>query len=216
MATDATSSAILDAAERLFAADGYDATSIRQITRVAGVNVAAVHYHYGDKPAVLRAVTSRIVGPMNERRIRLLELAQATAAPAPAPLDAVLDAFVRPDLETLLALQRRGTTVARFLGRVYSDQTPWIREMTREQFAVVPARFYPAIAAALPHLARDEIAWRMSMIAAMLVHTFATWPVDGMDPATAERTVRRLVAFAAPALRAPAIDDARGVKTSAR
>ncbi len=216
MVSDATTTAILDAAERLFATDGYDATSIRQITRAAEVNVAAVHYHFGDKPAVLRAVTNRIVGPMNERRFRLLELAQAAAAPDPAPIDAVLDAFVRPDIETLLALQRRGTTIAHFLGRVYSDQTPWIRDMTREQFAAVAARFVPAMAAALPDLPADELAWRTTRIAAVLVHTFATWPTDGMDAHTAELTVRRLVNFAGPALRAPAIDDAREVEAPTR
>lgn len=216
MTTDATTTAILDAAERLFAGSGYDATSIREITRLAGVNVAAVHYHFGDKPAVLRAVTGRIVGPMNARRFRLLELAQAAAAPHPAPIEAVVDAFVRPDIETLLALQRRGTTVAHFLGRVYSDQTPWIRQMTSEQFAETEQRFVPAIAAALPHLAPDEIAWRIARFAVVLVHTFATWPADGMDEPTAELTVRRLVNFATPAFRAPAIDDAREVDARAR
>jgi AcrR family transcriptional regulator len=205
MGTDQTTTAILDAAEQLFAADGYDATSIRQITRHADVNVAAVHYHFGDKPAVLRAVTSRVVEPLNARRFRLLELAQAAAAPDPAPLQAVLDAFVRPDIETLLDLHQRGPTVAHFLGRVYSDPTPWVRRMTSEQFAEAERRFFPAIAAALPHLSSDEIAWRMIRFSAVLVHTFATWPADGMDRATADLTVRRLVNFAVAALRAPAV-----------
>lgn len=206
MGTGDTTTAILDAAERLFAANGYDGTSIREITRSAEVNVAAVHYHFGDKPAVLRAVTNRIVGPMNARRLRLLELAQAAAAPDPAPIDAVLDAFVRPDVETLLALQQRGPTVAHFLGRVYADPTPWIRDMTDEQFAEAGQRFLPAIAAALPHLTAGEIGWRMTRFVAVLVHTFATWPVEGMDRPSAELTVRRLVNFAVPALRAPAVD----------
>jgi AcrR family transcriptional regulator len=205
MASDRTITAILDAAERLFATDGYDATSVRQITRDADVNVAAVHYHFGDKPAVLRAVTSRVVEPLNARRFRLLELAQAAAAPDPAPLDAVMDAFVRPDIETLLDLHQRGPTVAHFLGRVYSDPTPWVRQMTSEQFADVERRFFPAFAATLPHLPHDEIAWRMIRFSAVLVHTFATWPADGMDRSTAELTIRRLVNFAVPALRAPAV-----------
>ena len=36
---------ILDAAERLFMAHGYEGTSMRQITGEAGVNLAAVNYH---------------------------------------------------------------------------------------------------------------------------------------------------------------------------
>jgi AcrR family transcriptional regulator len=205
MGTVQTTTAILDAAEGLFATHGYDATSIRQITRHAGVNVAAVHYHFGDKPAVLRAVTSRIVEPLNARRFRLLELAQAAAAPDPAPLDAIINAFVRPDIETLLELQQRGPTVAHFLGRVYGDPAPWVRQMTAEQFAEAERRFFPAIAATLPHLPPDEIAWRMIRFSAVLVHTFATWPKAGMDASAADLTVRRLVSFAVAALRAPAV-----------
>jgi AcrR family transcriptional regulator len=215
MGTDDTTTAILDAAEQLFAAHGYDATSIREITRHAGVNVAAVHYHFGDKPAVLRAVTSRVVDPLNARRFRLLELAEATAAPDPPPLAAVMNAFVRPDIDVLLELHQRGPTVAHFLGRIYSDPTPWVRQMTAEQFAEAEQRFFPVIAAALPHLSPEELGWRMRRFAAVLVHTFATWPSDGMDDATADLTVRRLVNFAVPALRAPAINPDREVSTDA-
>jgi AcrR family transcriptional regulator len=207
MDTSETSTAILDAAEHLFAEGGYDATSIREITRQAGVNVAAVHYHFGDKPAVLRAVTDRVVRPMNARRFHLLELAQARAAPDPPSVDAILDAFIRPDIETLLDLQRRGATIAHFLGRVYSDQTDWIRRMTRAQFTDAQARFFPALTGALPHLSHEELGWRMTRVTAVLVHTFATWPSDGMDQHTADLTVRRLVAFAAAALRTQAIPD---------
>ena len=149
---------------------------------------------------------ARVVEPLNARRFRLLELAQAAAAPDPAPIDAVIDAFVRPDIETLLRLQRRGPTVAHFLGRVYSDPTPWVRQMTAEQFAETERRFSTAVAAALPHLPPGELAWRMTRVVAVLVHTFATWPADGMDEPAADLTVRRLVHFAVPALRAPAVD----------
>ena len=40
---------ILDAAEELFAQQGFDATSILAVTRQAGMNPAAVHYHFGSK-----------------------------------------------------------------------------------------------------------------------------------------------------------------------
>lgn len=207
MATTQTTTAILDAAERLFAVHGIDGTSIREITRVADVNVAAVHYHFGAKEAVLRAVTDRVVGPMNARRFRLLERAQDAAAPQRPDIEAVIEAFVRPDIETLMDLQQRGPTVARFLGRVYSDQTPWIRRMAGEQFAEVGERFFPAIAVALPHLRPDEIAWRMAQVTALVVHTFSTWPAAGMDAPAAERAVTRLCAFMTPGLRAPAVHD---------
>ena len=44
-----TKNRILDAAELLFAARGFKATSLRVITATAEVNLASVNYHYGDK-----------------------------------------------------------------------------------------------------------------------------------------------------------------------
>ena len=45
---------ILDVAERLFADFGFPVTSLRDITREAGVNLAAVNYHFGSKEALAR------------------------------------------------------------------------------------------------------------------------------------------------------------------
>ncbi len=200
-------SRILDAAEALFARHGYDGTSIREITRSAEVNVAAVHYHYGSKEAVLRAVTDRVAGPISTRRTALLEQAIIAAHPDAPTLEQLLDAFVRADVEMLLALQDRGPTVAWFLGRTYADQTPWIQEMAGDQFREADA-FYPLLAAALPHLTPDELTWRMRQVVAVIVHQFATWPADGMDEAAAATVLARLVTFLAAALRAPQPADA--------
>ena len=54
---------ILDAAEQLFAVRGPHATSLRQIIGRAKVNLAAVHYHFGSKELLLRAVMARRLVP---------------------------------------------------------------------------------------------------------------------------------------------------------
>ncbi len=203
-----TKTHILDAAERLFAEKGFDGTAIREITRAASVNVAAIHYHYGSKEEVLRGVTDRIVGRLNSRRFELLDRALADAQPHPASIEAILDAFIRPDIEVLQKLQERGPTVAHFLGRTYMDPTPWIQQMAQEQFAEAQTRFIPVLATALDHLTFEEILWRGRRMAAILIHLFATWPDDGMTDAEADDTLARLIRFLAPALQAPAPEDA--------
>ena len=45
---------ILDAAEALFAEHGFEGASMRMITARAGVNLAAVNYHFGSKENLLR------------------------------------------------------------------------------------------------------------------------------------------------------------------
>ena len=67
-----TKQRILDAAEHLFATDGYHATSLRSITHAAKVNLAAVNYHFGSEDELIRAVFARRSGPLNEERLRLL------------------------------------------------------------------------------------------------------------------------------------------------
>lgn len=55
---------ILDAAKRLFAEKGFEATSVRQICEEAGANVALVSYHFGGKEKLLFAVVdSAFPGP---------------------------------------------------------------------------------------------------------------------------------------------------------
>lgn len=50
---------ILEAATRLFAERGYDATSTRAIAEAVGLNIATVAYHVGGKPDLYRAVMRR-------------------------------------------------------------------------------------------------------------------------------------------------------------
>lgn len=64
---NSTAAAIIKAARDLFAQHGYDGTSIRAITDLAGVNLAAVTYHFGSKSALYAAVVASVAGPLYER-----------------------------------------------------------------------------------------------------------------------------------------------------
>lgn len=70
---------ILDAAERLFMESGYEGTSMRMITGEAGVNLAAVNYHFGSKEALLREVFRRRLNWLNTERLRALDLLEQQA-----------------------------------------------------------------------------------------------------------------------------------------
>ena len=54
-----TRTRILDAAEELFMQHGFEGTSMRLLTAKAGVNLAAVNYHFGSKDAMVEAVFRR-------------------------------------------------------------------------------------------------------------------------------------------------------------
>ena len=61
---DATTAAILDAAEELFSADGFEAVTVRAIAESAGVSHALVHRYLGSKADIFRGVLSRNQGVM--------------------------------------------------------------------------------------------------------------------------------------------------------
>ncbi|MCC7498027.1 MAG: helix-turn-helix transcriptional regulator, partial [Bryobacterales bacterium] len=67
-----TSERILEAAEGLFAAQGIRGTSLKEITELAEVNIAAVNYHFRSKDALVRAVFERSFEPLNAERLRML------------------------------------------------------------------------------------------------------------------------------------------------
>ena len=90
----ATKTRILDAAEELFAQAGYEGVSLRQITRMAGVELALANYHFGPKSALFLAVVQRRASELNHERLQLF-----AALPTPPTLAGLIDAFARPFME---------------------------------------------------------------------------------------------------------------------
>src|SRR5213594_4298055 len=97
-----TRSRILDVAEELFGEQGLDRVSIRDITRKAKVNLAAINYHFGSKEDLVVAVFERRVVPVNEARLAALDAVEQAAGKKSPKLEAILDAFIRPALQRSL------------------------------------------------------------------------------------------------------------------
>src|SRR5207302_4593568 len=74
-----TRTRILDAAEELFMLHGFEGTSMRLLTSRAGVNLAAVNYHFGSKDALIEALFRRKLDPMNTARIAELDRLETEA-----------------------------------------------------------------------------------------------------------------------------------------
>ncbi len=98
-----TAEALLRTARRLFAHQGYDATSVRQITAEAGANLGAVTYHFGSKQELYHAVLREALAPLAGR---VIAAAQAPGAPldrAEEVVRAYFDVLSRhPDVPFLL------------------------------------------------------------------------------------------------------------------
>jgi len=119
----------LDAAERLFAAHGYEGTKVRAIADAAGVNLGALHYYWGSKEALFRAVCERRLVPLVEERVRLLDQCLVDAQGGKPELAQVLRAGIAPMLRASMA----GTSqFGALMARTLSDPSPAVREVMRD------------------------------------------------------------------------------------
>jgi AcrR family transcriptional regulator len=209
----ATKERILDTAEALFMEHGFEATSLRAITATAGVNLAAVNYHFGTKEELFEAVLTRRLDPMNQERVEILDRLEAKAAPDPLSCDRILMALFIPALRLARDPARGGKNFLRLLGRAYADPAPFIRHFLSEQYAVMIARFKAAFGRALPHLPRKELSWRLHFIMGALSYTLAGTDahkiISELSPRATnndEILLRRLAPFLLAGLNAPLPD----------
>lgn len=97
---------LLDAAEKLFAERGFEATSVRDITGEAKCNLAAVNYHFGSKEDLYKAAFVRLARELRAWRERRLQ-ADLRRAARTGRLEKLLRSFVIAFLEEFGSEERR-------------------------------------------------------------------------------------------------------------
>ncbi|MBB2920429.1 TetR/AcrR family transcriptional regulator [Cupriavidus alkaliphilus] len=178
-----TKARILDATEKLFTEVGYEATSLRQVTSRAIVNLAAVNYHFRSKDIMMHAVLSRRLDPLNARRLALLDACEARWPGHAIRCEHVMGALFVPALQMARDPAVGGPSFLRLLGRVYSDTSPFIQQYLLEHYAAVYGRFFDAFARAIPALPRQELGWRLQFALKALAGVLAGEELASLLPA---------------------------------
>ena len=171
-----TRARILDAAERLFAQKGHEATSLREITTEAQVNLASVHYHFGSKDGLVQAVCIQLIDALNRERISLLDSCEANRQERPDHMAKVLDAYFRP----LIHYASRHSVIREaFLpGRAADSSRKLCQQMLLDPTTDIGQRFNTALGAAMPTLPMHEIVWRLQILLVAVCSTLHH--VDGL------------------------------------
>jgi len=200
---------ILDAAEALFTRYGLEATTLRQITGAAEVNLAAVNYHFGSKEELIRDVFRRRLTWLNQQRLLELDRLEAEAGGRPLKPSRILEVFFGIALKMAADTQGGGRSFMRLLGNTYRKPPEFVRSFLAEEYTAVIARFKAALIKALPGVPGEEILWRFHfMMGAMsyaLSGTDALHIVaeDALDDSDSEALYARLMSFMLGGLRAP-------------
>ncbi|GAB2663921.1 TetR/AcrR family transcriptional regulator [Vibrio panuliri] len=166
-----TKEKILDVAEALFAEHGFNDTSLRTITSKAGVNLASVNYHFGDKKTLVRAVLNRyleaFMPAVSDALITLNLNTDFT-------MKQVFEALREP-LMSLNDVHPNGTSRFMLLiGRGYTDVQGHLRWFITTRYQDSLSLFVESVLKANPNLSREEVFWRLHFTLGTCVFTMAS------------------------------------------
>jgi len=208
---------LLEAAETLFAQNGFEVVSVRDITQAAGSNVAAVNYHFGSRDALVALVMTRYLVPINEERLVRLEAAEARWASQAVPLEEVVDAFVRPLITRVEKSTLAQPLFLRLVGRIFASHSEsWPNEIEAKASVLID-RFTRSLGKALPTLPEEDLVWRLHFVVGAIIHmllhgqtTQRLEPRVGGAPEMAA-TMEQLLSFAVAGLRGGVMSPDAGV-----
>jgi len=200
---------LLNAAEHLFAEQGVGNTSLRAVTAEAGANLASVHYHFGSKEALIRAVIARRLEPVNAERLQLLSQVEGDGTPE---LDRILEAFVAPALKLIHDPAHGGRCFMCLMAQLHAE-TGDLKAIAMAQLDTVITRFSAALQRALPGVPTATVLWRFAFTIGSMV--FIMGHADTLkdksrglcDPSDVDTTLRQIVAYASAGLRAHVAGD---------
>lgn len=202
--SDTTANQILDAAEALFAAHGYEGTSMRAIAERAGANLGAFHYYWGSKQALCKAVLERRLGPVMKERQERLDAFEGRKV----PLREILRASMAPSLLVTGASVDERESFRAFYGRMLMDPAAEVHTLTAAIVDDFARRFVDIVRHELPQLSSEEFYWRVIFVYGAFFYAHSThtrvqalWP-EKLRETRMEAGVDYLVHFIEAGLKA--------------
>lgn len=166
-----TTNTILDAAEKLFALHGRDGVTLKAIATAAGVDTALIHYYFGDKDGVFRAVFARRAGEVNAARIAAMDAYEARVGDA-TTIEGVLDVFLRPIYEMVIEKGEGWVYFAAIVSHANASHFGG-KDVMAENFDPIVQRFIGMLKALAPEAPPERIYWFFDLVSSSLTHGLA-------------------------------------------
>ena len=162
----------MDAAEALFIERGYRGTAIRDVAQRANSHLGTLHYFWGNKDALFRAVCARRFDPIQAEQLRRLGACRAAGpGSAAGDLAAVVRALVEPPLLVAGADAAEGDTVRLLYGRALTEPSPVVMRSVREQFRASTRLFVALLRARCRNLDAQQFYWRLTCALGAFIFT---------------------------------------------
>lgn len=176
MTSPSTKERILAAAQELFGEQGFPATSMREITSRADVNLAAINYHFGSKENLLHEIVRHCMKPLNEQRLQGLDKIEQAAKEANGNLELrdVVHAFLEPAVRLFSSTNNEALPC--MMARLHHELAPGLEDLMNQIISPVVGRFVAAVQTTLPEHQPKEIILRGHFMMGSLLHLMDTSP----------------------------------------
>jgi AcrR family transcriptional regulator len=172
--------AILDAAEELFAMHGRHGVTLKAIAKAARVDTALIHYYFGDKDQVFRDVFARRASEVNSARIAAMDAYEASVGDEKT-IESVLDVFLRPIYETVIEKGEGWVYFAAIVGHSNASHFGG-KDVMAENFDPIVYRFIDMLKALAPDAPPERIYWFFDLVSSSLTHGLAqTGRIDDLS-----------------------------------
>lgn len=151
---------IMDAAETIFANQGYAGTTLREISELAGATQALITYYFSTKFSLFRETFLRRASVIGAARIESLE--QLQAARKAGDVVAIIEAFLQPILD--LRATKQGVAFLRLHARLHTEPPNLSYDLRKTAYDESTRLYIEALHKALPHLSRLDVHWRVTLM----------------------------------------------------
>jgi len=183
---EATRRRLLDAAETLFAEQGFTNTPVRDVTNAAGSNLASVNYHFGGKDNLYVAVWQRMLADMRRTRLAAIDDVMRQADPQ---LDQLVRALAVSLVQPMIDSPRRGERMMQLYTREMSQPRLPEGMFVREMVEPVAARVADSLTRLMPGLDRQQAVLCLFSLAGQLLHLLQMKRLFGEGPLPEELTL---------------------------
>jgi AcrR family transcriptional regulator len=169
---------------------------MRLIMDEAGVNVASIHYHFGDRERLLEQVIQRRAIVINRERISLLDRAIKSDA---NDVDGILRALVQPAITLAMGKERGWMHYFRLLGRLEANAEDLYGAIMSNYYNRTHLSFIDALSKALPGIPRNTMVWRYYFVVAVMSRASTSlepvrkWSGRKINPKIASDVLKELI-----------------------
>ena len=202
--TQKTREKILDTAEHLFSIYGIDGTSVRNITRQAGVDLSLVNYYFNTKDKLFEEVLVRRVAKMSDARIKQLEefnFNEDKNIAVPKILRRFIEPLIGENENEVKELSNYRKLIA-----LVTNSKLWQDVIFKYHYDPIAEEYINAVWKLNNNLSREDVCWAFNFFLGSLTNAIAeTGRVDRLSFGEASSSdldimVDKIVAYSAAAI----------------